>query len=72
MEDDKGNTKYRVIIDCSDNPMCKYLTSDVSKMYSIPCIIGAALMWEGQLIVFDPLNPSNSNCYRCIHPVCPP
>ncbi len=72
MEDEEGECAFRVVIDCSDNPGCKYLVSDVSAKFQIPCIIGAALMWEGQLMVFDPLNKKNQACYRCIHPVCPP
>ena len=61
---------YKVIIDCSDNAVCKYLCNDIAVQYKIPYICGAALMWEGQLMVFDPLSTLNNSCYRCIYPKC--
>ena len=57
---------YDLVLDCTDNPITKYLISDTCVVVGIPLVSASAVQTSGQLII---LNFNNGPCYRCIHPV---
>ena len=63
-------SKYDIIIDGTDNPMARYLLSDVCVLNNKPLVSGSALRFDGQLTVYN--YDSNTPCYRCLFPTPPP
>ena len=63
-------SKYDIIIDGTDNPMTRYLLSDVCVLNNKPLVSGSALRFEGQLTVYN--YDSETPCYRCLFPTPPP
>lgn len=61
---------YDVIIDGTDNPMARYLLSDVCVLLNKPLVSGSALRFEGQVTVYN-FN-KDTPCYRCLFPQPPP
>ncbi len=60
--------RYDLVIECSDYLPTKLLVNDACVMLQKPCIIGAALMYEGQLSVY---NYEDGPTYRCLVPEAP-
>ena len=58
--------KSNVIIDASDNFNTRFLLNKISVKSKIPLVSGAAIRFEGQVTVFNPLQKS-SPCYRCLY-----
>lgn len=56
-----------LILDCSDNLTTRYLLNQKCIEYDTPLISGAAIRFEGQLMVIDPRQESYS-CYQCFYP----
>lgn len=61
---------HDVVLDCTDNPLTRYLTNDAAVIAGKPLVSGAGQGYEGQLIVFD-RDSDSSPCYRCLFPVAP-
>lgn len=59
-------TNYDIVIDGTDNPMARYLISDVCVLLKKPMVSGSALQWEGQLTVYN--YDEETPCYRCLFP----
>lgn len=57
---------YDIVIDGTDNPMARYLLSDVCVLLKKPMVSGSALQWEGQLTVYN--YDEDTPCYRCLFP----
>ena len=53
------------ILDCSDNFETRFAISKAAFLNKIPIIHGAAIRFEGQILVF--LNDGNGPCYSCIY-----
>ena len=70
--------QYDVILDCTDHPTSRYLTSDAAVLASRPLISASALKSEGQLMVLNnppsdrSISSASSHCYRCVFPKPPP
>lgn len=58
-----------LLVDASDNPATRYLTSDAAVLAGVPLVSGAALGYNGQLSVY---NCAGGPCYRCLYPTPPP
>lgn len=56
-----------VVIDCSDNLATRYQVSDMCLSQRTPLVAGAAIGFDGQLMVFD-FRDEQSPCYRCLFP----
>ena len=56
-----------IVLDCTDNFATRRLISRACKTARIPLISGAAIRFEGQLILFDFRQP-DSPCYQCLYP----
>lgn len=54
-----------VIIDGSDNFPTRFEVNRASVATATPLVSGAAIRWQGQLMVFDPRQPQ-SPCYACL------
>ena len=68
---------YDLVLDCTDQPMTRYLISDAAVLARKPLVSASALQTEGQLMVLN-YPPSNFDrspsgpCYRCVFPNPPP
>ncbi|KAL2167808.1 hypothetical protein VTG60DRAFT_820 [Thermothelomyces hinnuleus] len=65
-------SKYDLILDCTDNPVTRYLISDVCVLVCKPLVTAAAIQKSGQLTVLNcPPTPQGlvdgkyAPCYRC-------
>ncbi len=56
-----------VVLDCSDNFATRHLLNRACVKYSRPLISGAAIRFDGQLMVFD-LRSKDAPCYACLFP----
>jgi len=56
-----------VVLDCSDNFATRHLLNRACVKYSRPLISGAAIRFDGQLMVFD-LRQKDAPCYACLFP----
>ena len=56
-----------VVLDCSDNFATRHLLNRACVKYARPLISGAAIRFDGQLMVFD-LRSKNAPCYACLFP----
>ncbi|AEO53800.1 hypothetical protein MYCTH_2295614 [Thermothelomyces thermophilus ATCC 42464] len=72
-------SKYDLILDCTDNPVTRYLISDVCVLVCKPLVTAAAIQKSGQLTVLNcPPTPQGlvdgkyAPCYRCCFRKPPP
>lgn len=56
-----------VVLDCTDNYKTRHLINTACVRHKVPLIEGAAIRFDGQLMVIDPRNP-DSPCYACVFP----
>jgi len=56
-----------VVLDCSDNFATRHLLNRACVKFSRPLISGAAIRFDGQLMVFD-LRRKDAPCYACLFP----
>ena len=56
-----------VVLDCSDNFATRHALNRACVKHSRPLVSGAAIRFDGQLMVFD-LRKNNSACYACLFP----
>ncbi|OOQ82236.1 Adenylyltransferase and sulfurtransferase uba4 [Penicillium brasilianum] len=69
--------QYDLILDCTDNPVTRYLISDTAVLLGKPLVSASALRTEGQLMVLNnpprpPGDKEGGPCYRCVFPKPPP
>ncbi len=67
---------YDIVLNGSDNFPTRYLVNDACHMLGIPLVDASIFMFEGQVTVYQPENPSKGieggPCYRCLYPDPPP
>ncbi|KAF2627521.1 hypothetical protein BU25DRAFT_392640 [Macroventuria anomochaeta] len=68
---------YDLVLDCTDNPVSRYLISDTCVLLGKTLVSASALRIDGQLMVLNnpPLPAGDAQggpCYRCIFPKPPP
>ncbi|MEY8193686.1 MAG: molybdopterin-synthase adenylyltransferase MoeB, partial [Cycloclasticus sp.] len=56
-----------LVLDCCDNFGSRFAINDACVQSKTPLVSGAAIRFEGQISVFNPLD-SNSPCYNCLYP----
>jgi len=56
-----------LVIDCTDNFSARYAVNRVCHKTRTPLVSGAAVEWEGRLMVFD-FKSEPSPCYHCVFP----
>jgi len=56
-----------VVVDCCDNFETRFAINDACVQSKTPLVSGAAIRFEGQVSVFNPLDES-SPCYNCLYP----
>jgi adenylyltransferase/sulfurtransferase len=56
-----------VVLDCSDNFATRHALNRACVKYSRPLVSGAAIRFDGQLMVFD-LRKKDAPCYACLFP----
>ena len=56
-----------VVVDCSDNFLTRHIVNEACVQAKTPLVIGAAIRFNGQLMVFDANNPQSA-CYACVFP----
>jgi molybdopterin-synthase adenylyltransferase len=56
-----------VVLDCSDNFATRHVLNRACVKFSRPLISGAAIRFDGQLMVFD-LRNREAPCYACLFP----
>jgi len=56
-----------LVLDCCDNFDTRFAINDACVQSKTPLVSGAAIRFEGQISVFNPLD-SNSPCYNCLYP----
>jgi len=56
-----------VVLDCSDNFATRHAINRACVRHRRPLVSGAAIRFDGQLVVFDP-RESTSPCYHCLFP----
>jgi molybdopterin/thiamine biosynthesis adenylyltransferase len=56
-----------VVLDCSDNFATRHAINRACVQHSRPLVSGAAIRFDGQLMVFD-LRNEVSACYACLFP----
>ncbi|WVQ97862.1 hypothetical protein IAU59_004978 [Kwoniella sp. CBS 9459] len=65
---------YRLIIDCTDRPLTRYLLNDAAVRLGVPLVSGAAISSAGQWAVYggtfttEARETKKRACYRCIWP----
>ncbi|MEZ8131649.1 HesA/MoeB/ThiF family protein [Enterovibrio norvegicus] len=57
-----------LVLDCSDNLETRQAINEACVTSKTPLISGAAIGWNGQLMVFD-FASANTPCYHCLFPV---
>jgi adenylyltransferase/sulfurtransferase len=55
-----------VVLDCSDNFPTRFAINSACVKHQTPLVSGAAIRFEGQVIVFTP-GKNNSPCYNCLY-----
>ncbi|CAD6886333.1 unnamed protein product [Tilletia controversa] len=66
-----------LVLDCTDNPLTRYLISDAAVLAGKPVVSGAAQGIDGQIVVLNKAlddKPNTTNrgpCYRCLFPRAP-
>ena len=64
-------TSSACIVDCSDNPMTRYLINDAAFLSptKLPVISGASIATDGTLTIYNYRTPTHTGpCYRCLYP----
>jgi len=56
-----------VVLDCSDNFATRHVLNRACVKYARPLVSGAAIRFDGQLMVFD-LRSRQAPCYACLFP----
>jgi adenylyltransferase/sulfurtransferase len=56
-----------VVLDCSDNFATRHLLNRACVQHGKPLVSGAAIRFDGQLMVFD-LRSKEAPCYACLFP----
>lgn len=56
-----------VVLDCSDNFATRHALNRACVKYARPLVSGAAIRFDGQLMVFD-LRKKDAPCYACLFP----
>ncbi len=56
-----------VVVDCTDNFESRHAANQLCWQTGTPLVSGAAIRFEGQLMVVDP-READSPCYACLHP----
>ncbi|MEE1674696.1 HesA/MoeB/ThiF family protein [Agarivorans aestuarii] len=56
-----------VVLDCSDNIATRYAVNQACVKAKVPLVSGAAVAFDGQLMVFD-FAQSPQGCYHCLFP----
>jgi len=56
------------VLDCTDNFETRFAINYACVTCQVPLVSGAAIRFEGQLMVYDP-RQENSPCYQCLYPV---
>jgi molybdopterin/thiamine biosynthesis adenylyltransferase len=56
-----------VVVDCSDNFATRHAVNRACVGHRKPLVSGAAVRFDGQVVVFDLRNP-RSPCYQCLFP----
>ncbi|PWN25705.1 hypothetical protein BDZ90DRAFT_222898 [Jaminaea rosea] len=72
-------SSHDLVLDCTDNPLTRYLINDAAVLCGKAVVSGAAQGLEGQLVVLHrelyDINGAGSSgrgpCYRCLFPVAP-
>lgn len=54
-----------LVIDATDNFETRFTINEVCVATRTPAIFGAAVQWEGQILVYDP--SIESACYQCLY-----
>ncbi|MCE7566437.1 HesA/MoeB/ThiF family protein [Aliivibrio fischeri] len=58
-----------VVLDCSDNLPTRHETNAACVKHNVPLISGAAIGWQGQLMLFsNQVTENNTSCYHCLFP----
>lgn len=57
--------KHDVILDCSDNFATRHAVNRACVRHAKPLVSGAAIRFDGQLMVFD-LRKESAPCYNCV------
>jgi len=58
-----------VVLDCSDNLPTRHEINAACVKHNVPLISGAAIGWQGQLMLFsNNVTENNSSCYHCLFP----
>jgi len=57
-----------VVVDCTDNFETRHLVNRACVLSRTPLVSAAAIRFEGQLMVWDPV-VEGSPCYACLYPV---
>jgi adenylyltransferase/sulfurtransferase len=72
-------SQYDLVMDCTDNPVTRYLISDICVLFCKPLVSAAAIQKSGQLTVLNcPPTPQGlvdgkyAPCYRCCFRKPPP
>lgn len=55
---------HDIVLDCTDNLLSRNLVNELCYKHSIPLVSGAAIRFEGQLMLIDPAH--HSACYACL------
>ncbi|RUM54775.1 MAG: molybdopterin-synthase adenylyltransferase MoeB [Marinomonas sp.] len=56
-----------VILDCCDNFSTRQIVHRWAQRHQVPLVSGAAIRWEGQLVVFR-YDEQTAPCYECLYP----
>jgi adenylyltransferase/sulfurtransferase len=64
---DSAVARADVILDCSDNFATRHAINRACVRLRKPLVSGAAVRFDGQLVVFDSRDP-DSPCYECLFP----
>jgi molybdopterin-synthase adenylyltransferase len=67
LEDFSAVSSADVVLDCSDNFATRHALNRACVRHSKPLVSGAAIRFDGQLMVFD-LRKPESACYACLFP----
>ncbi|MDD9156117.1 HesA/MoeB/ThiF family protein [Aliivibrio sp. S4TY2] len=58
-----------VVLDCSDNLPTRHEINAACVKHKVPLISGAAIGWQGQLMLFsNHVTENNTSCYHCLFP----
>ena len=57
-------SEHDLVLDCTDNPASRQQINAICYAQQRPLVSGAAIRFEGQLLMVDPRN--HSPCYQCI------